>query len=331
MWCPTTSLWHLPTSMERSDICTTPRRLCVSHSLGIQFLVFTLLYSHPTAPTCTYDPVDGLILAPETVDDPAERVRLLEQQIGMWNYIHTSHSISCFDAAQLQSKLTIAQTETYGRSETSPPGSVLSKSDSPPSQGQHPSIQPIFDHSFDYRNNYNQPGVSDPFAAKQRNRPHSMTEPYSDNSFSGQAPPLSANPYFSGSSFPSDTRNMSYPNVMDDPSDQHAYYRSDSHPYLREQPHPSTAYKSERMDSFSSPQYTGIRPSSPLIQDATIASVSRLSRQVCIWFLFKNKSHRSSRMNLVEEATLSLVHPDQNHFMTSCQVVGVVISQTVKP
>ncbi|KIM85323.1 hypothetical protein PILCRDRAFT_817327 [Piloderma croceum F 1598] len=36
-------------------------------------------YAHPTEPQCSYDPVEGLTLAPET--DPMEKIRLLEDQI----------------------------------------------------------------------------------------------------------------------------------------------------------------------------------------------------------------------------------------------------------
>ena len=38
------------------------------------------LLRHPTEPTCNYDPVEGLTLAPDT--DPIEKIKQLEDQIG---------------------------------------------------------------------------------------------------------------------------------------------------------------------------------------------------------------------------------------------------------
>lgn len=35
--------------------------------------------SHPTEPLCTYDPVDGLPLAPDT--EPLEKIKALEEQL----------------------------------------------------------------------------------------------------------------------------------------------------------------------------------------------------------------------------------------------------------
>ena len=37
--------------------------------------------SHPPEPQCSYDPVEGLTLAPDT--DPLEKMKELEDQIGM--------------------------------------------------------------------------------------------------------------------------------------------------------------------------------------------------------------------------------------------------------
>jgi hypothetical protein len=36
--------------------------------------------SHPSEPQCSYDPVEGLALAPDT--DPLEKIKQLEDQIG---------------------------------------------------------------------------------------------------------------------------------------------------------------------------------------------------------------------------------------------------------
>lgn len=38
-----------------------------------------VLYRHPTEPQCSYDPVEGLTLAPDT--DPLEKIKQLEDQI----------------------------------------------------------------------------------------------------------------------------------------------------------------------------------------------------------------------------------------------------------
>ena len=46
--------------------------------------VFTLIilllpFRHPTEPQCSYDPVEGLPIAPDV--DPGEKIRMLEEQI----------------------------------------------------------------------------------------------------------------------------------------------------------------------------------------------------------------------------------------------------------
>ncbi|KAF8609102.1 hypothetical protein BDV93DRAFT_550650 [Ceratobasidium sp. AG-I] len=38
-------------------------------------------FSHPPAPTCSYDPVEGVPVAPESIEDPVERIRAIEAQI----------------------------------------------------------------------------------------------------------------------------------------------------------------------------------------------------------------------------------------------------------
>lgn len=38
-------------------------------------------FSHPPAPTCSYDPVEGVPVAPDSIDDPLERIRIIEAQI----------------------------------------------------------------------------------------------------------------------------------------------------------------------------------------------------------------------------------------------------------
>ena len=41
------------------------------------------IHSHPTEPQCTYDPVDGLPLAPDT--NPLEKIQALEEQLSEWD------------------------------------------------------------------------------------------------------------------------------------------------------------------------------------------------------------------------------------------------------
>ncbi len=51
----------------------------LQHTSRICTLNFQLLGSHPSEPQCSYDPVEGLTLAPDT--DPVEKIRQLESQI----------------------------------------------------------------------------------------------------------------------------------------------------------------------------------------------------------------------------------------------------------
>lgn len=65
-------------------------------------IIFSITIRHPKEPSCTYDPVEGLVLAPDTVDDPTERVKLLEAQISqfipiLFNSRHLTRAILlCF-------------------------------------------------------------------------------------------------------------------------------------------------------------------------------------------------------------------------------------------
>lgn len=43
------------------------------------FIKLIFPFRHPTEPQCSYDPVEGLTLAPEI--DPMEKIRMLEEQI----------------------------------------------------------------------------------------------------------------------------------------------------------------------------------------------------------------------------------------------------------
>ena len=66
-------------------------RLRVSRLSTIFHVYFTHYprCSHPTEPQCSYDPVEGLPLAPDA--DPLEKIKELEEQVGA---SHPSHSCS---------------------------------------------------------------------------------------------------------------------------------------------------------------------------------------------------------------------------------------------
>ena len=51
-------------------------------SLLIPSYVIHLLRRHPTEPQCSYDPVEGLPLAPDI--DPSDKIRELEEQVGTY-------------------------------------------------------------------------------------------------------------------------------------------------------------------------------------------------------------------------------------------------------
>ena len=64
-----------------------------------------VLARHPTEPQCSYDPVEGLTLAPET--DPMEKIRLLEDQISKSSriYLKGCHFTPITRTAHLKGKL----------------------------------------------------------------------------------------------------------------------------------------------------------------------------------------------------------------------------------
>lgn len=47
---------------------------------GVLIVTLPQLVRHPTEPQCSYDPTEGLRLAPDT--DPIEKIKELEDQIG---------------------------------------------------------------------------------------------------------------------------------------------------------------------------------------------------------------------------------------------------------
>lgn len=67
--------------MAGPNICASPGWLCVRSPRNPVTLPerCRILHRHPTEPQCSYDPVEGLTLAPET--DPLEKIRQLEEQI----------------------------------------------------------------------------------------------------------------------------------------------------------------------------------------------------------------------------------------------------------
>lgn len=179
----------------------------------------------------------------------------------------------------------------------SPPGSVLSKSqsDSPPGPSNMTGVssQPIFNNqSYDYRSGYNGQGAgtsaaatgplsNDPFnmGDPSRGRGGSVSGSYTGHGF-GHSPSLSGDQY-TASGFQSETRST-YPSVSDESIEQRLYHRtSSSHPYHREQPHISSVIKSER-DTFGNSSYNDIKMPAvdPFMSDTGVASVSRLGRQV---------------------------------------------------
>ena len=65
------------------DQCASPRRLRVSTPISsLRYLDHMKATRHPTEPQCSYDPVEGLPIAPDV--DPADRIRILEDQICEW-------------------------------------------------------------------------------------------------------------------------------------------------------------------------------------------------------------------------------------------------------
>lgn len=73
---------HTFQSMAGPHQCPATGRLRVCHHFNLFRTTPThvyLSYSHPTEPQCSYDPVEGLPIAPDI--DPAERIRTLEEQI----------------------------------------------------------------------------------------------------------------------------------------------------------------------------------------------------------------------------------------------------------
>lgn len=66
--------------MAGTSQCSSSGGLRVRFLNGLIIFGYThVLYRHPTEPQCSYDPVEGLTLAPDT--DPLEKIKQLEDQI----------------------------------------------------------------------------------------------------------------------------------------------------------------------------------------------------------------------------------------------------------
>lgn len=76
-------------------------------------------YAHPPEPTCSYDPVEGLTLAPET--DPVQKIRELEDEISqLRNQLHEQ---------QLQNQINQRATKHPGTASSEPsPGAIATSS-----------------------------------------------------------------------------------------------------------------------------------------------------------------------------------------------------------
>jgi hypothetical protein len=91
-----------------------------------QSCVKTAGYSHPTEPQCSYDPVEGLPLAPDI--DPSEKIRELEEQVGKCvarvSVLYTNSLTCCkhVNTAQLSRKLKNKKTLDDSREGSLSPG-----------------------------------------------------------------------------------------------------------------------------------------------------------------------------------------------------------------
>ncbi|KIJ45633.1 hypothetical protein M422DRAFT_778839 [Sphaerobolus stellatus SS14] len=97
-------------------------------------------FAHPTEPACSYDPVDGLVLVPDNVDNNVDRIRLLESQI-----TELKHKL---DEAQMQAVQQHHRRQNHDHG-FSPPAhgnghgmSSMSPPERPPSSEMYPSPSP---------------------------------------------------------------------------------------------------------------------------------------------------------------------------------------------
>lgn len=90
--------------------CTATYWLCVGAITTSNSVDFYSPCRHPTEPTCTYDPVDGLILISDT-ENNVDKVRLLESQICEVFAFFCYSSFADFMIAELKLKLQEAQNQ----------------------------------------------------------------------------------------------------------------------------------------------------------------------------------------------------------------------------
>ncbi|KAF8527976.1 hypothetical protein BU17DRAFT_81209 [Hysterangium stoloniferum] len=119
---------------------------CVALSSLIISQLNSPINRHPTEPTCTYDPVEGLKLLPEVAEDASERIRLLENQISDLKYkLQEAQSQQPQRRVQQQ-----AQHQIYfphGDASSSQPVASLSPPERPPSSSLYHSPSPPQTHS----------------------------------------------------------------------------------------------------------------------------------------------------------------------------------------
>ncbi|KAG8815920.1 hypothetical protein FRC17_000537, partial [Serendipita sp. 399] len=263
---------------------------------------------HPPEPTCTYDPIEGLVLAPDTVEDPNERSKLVAAQA-------ESHGPSSSDPPSAsdphhqhyQQQQQQQQQQYHQASSSSRPFS----STSPPSATAHPpssSGAGLSPNGLSSSSLYTHP-PQDPLHMGYAAGPSRMVP-------GPTLPPLNAFPAkgthgsgtmgaesgyvdnnnnnnpggYYATGLHSDVRSTSYPTVSDEaPNDRTTTHgRSSSHPYYRDQPHISTLAKAERANSqqhHASIAHPHVRSDSGITDDPfagvndVSVSVSKLGRQ----------------------------------------------------
>ncbi|CCA70160.1 hypothetical protein PIIN_04099 [Serendipita indica DSM 11827] len=232
-------------------------------------------FAHPKEPACTYDPIEGLVLAPDTVEDPSERVRVLEAQI-----------------AQLQSKLNLAQVEavsnsassSHHRTGSSPPESIPSRSfmsSSPPGHSLPPTGTGLPSNSL-----YTHPPYDNrqpPYASAGTTRPvpGPTLPPLNHFPASGDGrtrPGSQGDAYYTG--LESDVRSTPFNSETHHSSDRVHHPRTLSHPYHRDQPHISHLVRGDRGDGYGNVRISsGSSDGFGSAVEAGVPRVSRLARQ----------------------------------------------------
>ncbi|KAI1793941.1 hypothetical protein LXA43DRAFT_884711 [Ganoderma leucocontextum] len=146
-------------------------------------------YAHPTEPQCSYDPVEGLPMAPNV--DPSERIRLLEDQIShlksQLNDQRNFHSRSASPSrhTQLRNGNHFASSSSHGGQ---------SGNGSPNGGGivlPHASLDVLQDLSPGSSDSHPRGSTSSPELRQgNQQRPQTMPDPFMDVLFSGWDPDL---------------------------------------------------------------------------------------------------------------------------------------------